>query len=56
MIMKLITFKITENHLPQKNIDRQINEEVRKLMIALFGCLEPELISFIQSFEKMDSL
>ncbi|XP_017478743.1 PREDICTED: exocyst complex component 1 [Rhagoletis zephyria] len=40
---------------PQKKIDRQINEEVRKLMIALFGCLEPELVSFIQSFERIDS-
>nr|XP_014100834.2 exocyst complex component 1 [Bactrocera oleae] len=40
---------------PQKKIDRQINEEVRKLMIALFGCLEPELVSFIQSYERIDS-
>ncbi|XP_053956638.1 exocyst complex component 1 isoform X2 [Anastrepha ludens] len=43
------------NGFPQKKIDRQINEEVRKLMIALFGCLEPELVSFIQSFERIDS-
>ncbi|XP_059608782.1 exocyst complex component 1 [Phlebotomus argentipes] len=41
---------------PQKRIDRQINEEVRKMMTELFGCLEPELNSFIQSFEKVDSL
>ncbi|GAB0097853.1 Exocyst complex component 1 [Sergentomyia squamirostris] len=40
---------------PQKRIDRQINEEVRKMMTELFGCLEPELNSFIQSFEKVDS-
>ncbi|XP_017842021.1 exocyst complex component 1 [Drosophila busckii] len=40
---------------PQKRIDRQINEEVRKLMMGLFGCLEPELVSFIQSFERVDS-
>uniref|UniRef100_A0A1L8DVX7 Putative exocyst protein sec3 n=1 Tax=Nyssomyia neivai TaxID=330878 RepID=A0A1L8DVX7_9DIPT len=40
---------------PQKKIDRQINEEVRKMMTELFGCLEPELNSFIQSFEKVDS-
>ncbi|XP_037820540.1 exocyst complex component 1 [Lucilia sericata] len=39
---------------PQKKIDRQINEEVRKLMNALFGCLEQELINFIQSFERFD--
>ncbi|XP_037933042.1 exocyst complex component 1 [Teleopsis dalmanni] len=44
-----------ENIFPQKKIDRQINEEVRKLMIALFGCLEPELVNFIQSFERIDS-
>ena len=25
-------------------------------MIALFGCLEPELVSFIQSYERIDSL
>lgn len=41
---------------PQKKIDRQINEEVRKMMTELFACLEPELNSFIQSFEKVDSL
>lgn len=42
--------------LPQKRIDRQINEDVRKLMMGLFGCLEHELVSFIQSFERVDSL
>ncbi|KAL7733248.1 hypothetical protein ACLKA6_004753 [Drosophila palustris] len=41
--------------VPQKRIDRQINEDVRKLMMGLFGCLEPELVSFIQSFERVDS-
>ncbi|XP_068143140.1 LOW QUALITY PROTEIN: exocyst complex component 1 [Drosophila tropicalis] len=40
---------------PQDKIDRQINEDVRNLMIGLFGCLEPELVSFIQSFERVDS-
>ncbi|XP_075160765.1 exocyst complex component Sec3 [Haematobia irritans] len=39
---------------PQKKIDRQINEEVRRLMNTLFGCLEQELINFIQSFERFD--
>lgn len=42
--------------LPQKKIDRQINEEVRRMMIALFGVLETELNNFILSFEKLDSL
>ncbi|XP_062133112.1 exocyst complex component 1 [Drosophila sulfurigaster albostrigata] len=41
--------------VPQKRLDRQINEDVRKLMMGLFGCLEPELVSFIQSFERVDS-
>uniref|UniRef100_A0A1A9VYT4 Exocyst complex component Sec3 PIP2-binding N-terminal domain-containing protein n=1 Tax=Glossina austeni TaxID=7395 RepID=A0A1A9VYT4_GLOAU len=38
----------------QKKVDRQINEEIRKLMNTLFGCLEQELVSFIQSFERFD--
>lgn len=42
--------------VPQKRIDRQINEEVRRMMISLFGILEPELNNFIISFEKLDSL
>ncbi|KAH8378977.1 hypothetical protein KR009_002376 [Drosophila setifemur] len=45
----------TTEGVPQKRIDRQINEDVRKLMMGLFGCLEPELVSFIQSFERVDS-
>lgn len=42
--------------LPQKRIDRQINEEVRRMMTELFGVLETELINFILTFEKKDSL
>lgn len=42
--------------VPQKRIDRQINEEVRRMMVSLFGVLEPELNNFILSFEKLDSL
>lgn len=42
--------------VPQKRIDRQINEDVRKMMVALFGNLEFELNNFILSFEKLDSL
>ncbi len=42
--------------IPQKRIDRQINEEVRRMMISLFGVLELELNNFIVSFEKLDSL
>jgi len=37
-------------------MEKQINEEVRRMMGDLFGCLEPELVSFIAYYEKMDSL
>lgn len=36
--------------------DRAINEEVRKMMGILFAVLEPELVSFLANFEKVDSL
>lgn len=39
-----------------KGIPRQVHEDVRIMMKALFGCLEPELNNFILSFEKLDSL
>lgn len=42
--------------LPQKRVDRQINEDVRRMMTSLFNVLEPELNNFILSFEKLDSL
>lgn len=42
--------------VPQKRVDRQINEEVRRMMTSLFSILETELNSFINSFEKLDSL
>jgi hypothetical protein len=44
-----------KDDLPQKKIDRQINEEVRRMMGELFKVLEDELIGFILSFEKLDS-
>ncbi|XP_026847884.1 exocyst complex component 1 [Drosophila persimilis] len=50
-----LTASPTAEGVPQKRIDRQINEDVRKLMMGLFGCLEPELVTFIQSFERVDS-
>uniref|UniRef100_A0A336LUA5 CSON004723 protein n=1 Tax=Culicoides sonorensis TaxID=179676 RepID=A0A336LUA5_CULSO len=40
---------------PQKKLDRQINEELRKMMSELFAVLETELINYIMSFEKYDS-
>lgn len=42
--------------VPQRKVDRQINEDVRRMMTSLFNVLEPELNSFILSFEKLDSL
>lgn len=48
--------KDTPSLVPQKRLDRQINEEVRKMMSELFGILESELISFIVNFEKLDPL
>lgn len=36
--------------------DRAMNEEVRKMMSILFAVLEPELVSFLATFEKVDSL
>lgn len=42
--------------LPLKKMEKQINEEVRRMMGDLFGCLEAELVSFIAYYEKMDSL
>ncbi|XP_058829670.1 exocyst complex component 1 [Topomyia yanbarensis] len=41
--------------IPQKRLDRQINEDVRRMMGELFSNLEQELNSFILSFEKLDS-
>jgi hypothetical protein len=55
-------FAITPNRekegsiVPQKRLDRQINEEVRRMMSELFGILESELLSFIVNFEKLDPL
>lgn len=55
------SFAVTPNkdnslNIPQKRLDRQINEEVRRMMSELFGILESELVSFIASFEKLDTL
>ncbi|KAK7871620.1 hypothetical protein R5R35_001807 [Gryllus longicercus] len=41
--------------IPQKKIEKQINEEVRRMMSDLFTCLEPELMAFISYYEKIDS-
>ncbi|KAG8224578.1 hypothetical protein J437_LFUL003097 [Ladona fulva] len=41
--------------LPQKRAEKQMNEEVRKMMGELFTSLEQELISFVAHYEKVDS-
>lgn len=48
--------KDTSLAIPQKRLDRQINEEVRRMMSELFGILESELVNFIINFEKLDTL
>ncbi|XP_046670906.1 exocyst complex component 1 isoform X2 [Homalodisca vitripennis] len=42
--------------LPQKRIEKQVNEEVRKMMADIFSCIEPELVNFINHHEKLDSI
>ena len=39
-------------HQPEKSID----DEVRKMMAKLFAVLEHEFVSFLATFEKIDSL
>uniref|UniRef100_A0A182N268 Exocyst complex component Sec3 PIP2-binding N-terminal domain-containing protein n=1 Tax=Anopheles dirus TaxID=7168 RepID=A0A182N268_9DIPT len=45
----------TALQIPQRRLDRQINEEVRRMMGELFANLETEINSFILSFEKLDN-
>ena len=42
--------------LPNHRVERQMNEEVRKMMADIFGCIEPDLIIFISYFEKIDNM
>lgn len=42
--------------IPQKRIDKQVNEEVRRMMGDIFGCIESELVNFITYHEKLDSM
>lgn len=53
---KTETDSVSTAVVPLKKMEKQINEEVRRMMGDLFGCLEPELVSFIAYYEKMDSL
>uniref|UniRef100_A0A1Y1MFS9 Exocyst complex component Sec3 PIP2-binding N-terminal domain-containing protein n=1 Tax=Photinus pyralis TaxID=7054 RepID=A0A1Y1MFS9_PHOPY len=37
-----------------RKVEKQINEDVRNMMVSLFSCLEEELLSFIGHIEKQD--
>ena len=39
-----------------KKLERQLNEEVRATMAAIFPSLEPELNNFISYLDKIDNL
>ncbi|XP_034249053.1 exocyst complex component 1 isoform X2 [Thrips palmi] len=41
--------------VPLKRAEKQVNEEVRRMMADLFGCIEPELVNFVSHYEKVDS-
>lgn len=43
-------------NLPQRRIEKQVNEEVRRMMGDIFGCIEPELVNFINYHEKLDNM
>ncbi|XP_014251486.1 exocyst complex component 1 [Cimex lectularius] len=42
--------------IPMRKVERQMNEEVRKMMGEIFRCIEPGLISFISHYEQIDSM
>lgn len=42
--------------IPQKKIEKKINEEVRRMMSEIFSCIESELLNFITYHEKMDNV
>lgn len=39
-----------------RRVEKQINEEVRRMMGDLFGALETELVNFISYYESVDPL
>nr|XP_018898430.1 PREDICTED: exocyst complex component 1 isoform X2 [Bemisia tabaci] len=39
---------------PQKKIEKQMHEEVRKMMAEIFNCIEPEILNFLNHHEKID--
>ena len=45
-----------EESTSKVQVEKSINDEVRKMMSVLFASLEPELVSFLATYEKVDSL
>jgi len=46
----------SDQAIPLKRVEKQVNEEVRRMMGDLFGCIEQELVNFVSHYEKVDSL
>jgi len=46
---------INSDESATKVVEKSINDEVRKMMSVLFASLEPELVSFLATYEKVDS-
>lgn len=46
----------TSIQLPSQRVEKQMNEEVRKMMGVIFRCIEQELISFINHYVKVDNI
>lgn len=44
-----------EESTSKVQVEKSINDEVRKMMSVLFASLEPELVSFLATYEKVDS-
>ncbi|KAK7605519.1 hypothetical protein V9T40_007377 [Parthenolecanium corni] len=47
---------LEKQQISQKKIDKKVNEEVRRMMSEIFGCIESELLSFVTHHEKLDNV
>ncbi len=47
---------LEKTQIPKKKIAKKINEEVRRMMSEIFGCIETELLNFISHHEKLDNV
>lgn len=48
--------EIQTEAIPQRKVDKQINEDVRNMMTNLFSCLKSELDNLIDHIKRQDSL